>query len=158
DCFARLVHRFDVLLKPGRRAHRPELAGGVDYHCNRVGVLRCDPPNVFDETGVIDVRSSQVGPDADNVVCRSNAATGTETDERIKATGAGHASICTKSCVTTMDRIAEERLGTERCVAEAFSVAIERIKSAAGRVILPDGIIIERMQTNTGVEVGVVVL
>ena len=53
----RFVHRFDFLLKLGRRTSRAELAGGVDYDRKSVAVLRLIPESVADKAGVAHIRA-----------------------------------------------------------------------------------------------------
>jgi hypothetical protein len=78
DCFARVVHQLDGFLEPGRGTGGSELAERVDQDWYGVGVCRCNPTNAADKTAIVDVQTSDVRADADNVVGRGDARAGSK--------------------------------------------------------------------------------
>src|SRR5882724_3885935 len=85
DEFTGLIHRFDLLLKPARRTHRAELAGGVYEDWDGVCVCSCNSTNAADKAAVAHVRA--IRADSNDVIGRGNVAAGLKPQGRVVAAG-----------------------------------------------------------------------
>ena len=100
DGFAGFVHRFDFLLKFGRRTSRAELARGVDYDRKSVAVLRLNLESVADKAGVAHIRAWDA--DCNYVVGRHDVKAGCKAQRNITQTRHDvRECTITHSCVTS---------------------------------------------------------
>src|SRR6266550_3313836 len=150
DEFTGLIHRFDLLLKPARRTHRAELAGGVYEDRDGVCVCSCNSTNAADKAAVAHIRA--IRADSNNIIGRGNAETGSRPQGRVVAAGRiAFEGVKAVGCVLTATSVTQERGSSVSRVVAADHVANERI-STVGRVLIAGGVVKER--SNAGGCVG----
>src|SRR6266498_1997576 len=146
----------DLLLETTRRAYRAQLAGGVDHHCNRIGVLRLCVANVANKTAVIYIVT--LTSDGNDVARRPHSGSGLKSYGDIAA--ASGASECGSADSSVV--IAAE-VGNERAIANCH-VTVAGVVATEGaitdrRIVVTGSIEKERKATVGRIEVaGAVVL
>src|SRR5882724_10334395 len=83
--FTGLIHRFNLLLKPPRRAHGTELAGGVYEDWDGVCVCGCNSTNATNKAAVVHVLTT--GTDSNNAIGRSHEGARSNAQGHVAATG-----------------------------------------------------------------------
>src|SRR4029077_862755 len=171
--FAGVIHRFDLVFEPARRAHCPELTIGVDQDGYSVGISGCHPADARDkgpelaqtDAHGIGLASNTTKKIADNdiAIARSEISTGEGAECDVTAAGVvkeraktnGHvvgAGYIVKKCagaycdVLVACRVVKERLLTGGDVDVAGGVTLKR-KNTGGRVEVARGVIQQRLES-----------